>query len=113
MPVYEYHCHECGVFDQLRPLSEHKAPAHCPQCGQSSARVISLPRLSVISRHQRKAHETNERSQHEPKVHKASSCCASGHCSHHKKTSTDSPRTTNAQTLKAPVGNRRPWMISH
>ncbi|MGE5489519.1 MAG: FmdB family zinc ribbon protein [bacterium] len=33
MPLYEYHCAECGArFEQLRRMSEADNPLVCPKC---------------------------------------------------------------------------------
>ncbi|PSB51150.1 zinc ribbon domain-containing protein, partial [Chroococcidiopsis cubana CCALA 043] len=30
MPLYEFRCDDCGVFDEWRSLAECNNPAHCP-----------------------------------------------------------------------------------
>ncbi|MBC7971446.1 MAG: zinc ribbon domain-containing protein, partial [Verrucomicrobia bacterium] len=30
MPLYEFKCDDCGVFDQWRPIAECNDPASCP-----------------------------------------------------------------------------------
>ena len=68
MPVYEYLCQDCGVFEEIAPMSRFADPCDCPDCGLSAPRVmISVPRLSVVSSATRRAHETNERSADSPK----------------------------------------------
>ena len=115
MPLYEYECPDCGVYEQLRPISQSSQDGECPYCGLSAKRILSAPRLSILPAHTRQAHETNERSRHEPKVTKKSSCCAHGTCSNHRGGA--SPPKGAAPEAKPPLktqaGVRRPWMISH
>ncbi|MGE5554580.1 MAG: FmdB family zinc ribbon protein [Betaproteobacteria bacterium] len=40
MPTYEYHCPQCGRFDQFQRITE--APLqNCPRCGSPVKRVIT------------------------------------------------------------------------
>lgn len=105
MPTYEYYCEPCEqVFSELRPVREHAAPAHCPSCRIPAARVLaSAPGLNVMRASLRRAHETNERSAHEPRVSNGHVCSAG--CSHKRKA--DESPTTKQQA------NRRPWMLGH
>lgn len=43
MPLYEFRCDECGLFDEWRAMSECNAPASCPSCQQPGRRVFSAP----------------------------------------------------------------------
>jgi hypothetical protein len=52
----------------------------------------------------RTAHETNERSAHEPKVSNRHVCGA--HCHYHK-------QPAQPATLKQQAGQKRPWMLGH
>ncbi|WP_324294232.1 zinc ribbon domain-containing protein [Burkholderia cenocepacia] len=46
MPMYEYACPGCGVFDARRMVSERDIPACCPRCGQHAPRVrLTLPSI--------------------------------------------------------------------
>lgn len=41
MPIYEYRCEKCGVFEATQRITE--APlANCPTCGSEVHRLISL-----------------------------------------------------------------------
>ena len=115
MPVYDYLCPHCGSFEQLRPLAQSAQDADCPDCGSAAPRMVSAPRLSILSPHKRQAHETNERSRHEPRVSKKPSCCAQGTCSSHGGGSAPSKGAASdaGPALKQQAGVRRPWMISH
>jgi putative FmdB family regulatory protein len=70
MPIYEYECERHGRFDELRGFSESALPAECPACKAVCTRAVSLPRLPVMAGGTRQAMERNERSRHEPLVHK-------------------------------------------
>lgn len=45
MPVYEFHCHTCGSFEQWRPFEAAADPMTCPVCNAVARRVYSLPGL--------------------------------------------------------------------
>lgn len=112
MPVYEYECDTCGVFTALRKMSESAEPAPCDECGGACPRIMSAPRLAVMEKSQRVAHERNEKSAHDPKVAKRSSCGCTG--SHTCKTSTKvNPENGRAALQMQTKKTARPWMLSH
>ena len=42
MPIYEYHCADCGAdFESIRPVSRADDPMNCKSCGQPATRQIS------------------------------------------------------------------------
>jgi putative FmdB family regulatory protein len=41
MPLYEFRCDGCGVFDVWRSMSESSNPAHCPECDKQGQRIFS------------------------------------------------------------------------
>ncbi|MBC7973292.1 MAG: zinc ribbon domain-containing protein, partial [Verrucomicrobia bacterium] len=41
MPLYEFRCSDCGIFDLWRVMAECSNPAHCPDCNQPAQRVFS------------------------------------------------------------------------
>ena len=45
MPLYEFRCEDCGMFDVWRTMAESSAPAHCPECEKPGRRVFSPPML--------------------------------------------------------------------
>jgi putative FmdB family regulatory protein len=110
MPLYEYACGECGVFDALRPLSRFQEAADCPHCGEKAGRVIATaPALSALSHAMRTAHNVNERSANVPKrsggAHGLSCACCTGSTKSGKnRVSTDGGKS---------FAGARPWMISH
>ena len=112
MPIYEYECDACGVFSALRKISESSLPACCDMCGAESARIMSAPQLAVLGKTQREAHERNEKSAHEPRVAKRSSCGCAG--KHTCKTSTKvNPDTGKAALQMQTKKTARPWMLAH
>ena len=98
MPIYEYLCPGCGLFSGMVKMSEASAPARCPHCQDMAPRVLSIPRLSSLSRTQRIVAERNEKSAHEPRRASRSACgCDAAACGH-------KPRRTQP---------KRPWMLGH
>jgi putative FmdB family regulatory protein len=45
MPLYEFRCHDCGVFDIWRSIIEATSPAACPDCDKPGKRIFSAPAL--------------------------------------------------------------------
>ncbi|MGG6269631.1 FmdB family zinc ribbon protein [Leptolyngbya sp. AN03gr2] len=47
MPLYEFKCDDCGVFDVWRSMSESSNAASCPECNEPGKRIFTpLPMLS-------------------------------------------------------------------
>lgn len=116
MPVYDYKCQQHGIFSELATMSESGQPTLCPQCSLLSARVIMVaPEVLDMSPANRSAHQTNEKSQHEPEFsskerrsvdHEHNNGCG---CTGRKK---GSKLMYTAQGDKM-FPSMRPWMISH
>jgi len=109
MPLYEYLCTKCDdVFTKQNTILNYKQTSPCPDCGQAAKRnIFSAPSLNAMNPITRKAHQTNERSAHEPKVRNKHRHVCSSSCNHsHEK----SAKVTNE--LKQQNG-KRPWMIGH
>lgn len=47
MPLYEFRCQTCGVFDQWRTMAECHLPATCPTCEQNAKRIMSPPAVQL------------------------------------------------------------------
>lgn len=115
MPVYEYICTDCGKdYTLLRPMSERNKPSYCTFCNHEGVKVVlTAPHTAILSKQTRIAHETNERSRHEPqtldqyKAKRHGPGC--GCCSGKKTTQKKNPDGT----LAAKTAGSRPWMISH
>ena len=102
MPIYDYHCRDCGIeFTALRPMAQCSEPAACPQCAGDAPRFITAPRLALMSAQTRQAHQTNERSAHQPRVSRGHQCGAG--CSHQ----------AEKPALRQSGAGKRPWMIGH
>jgi putative FmdB family regulatory protein len=43
MPVYEYKCEAGHKFEAVLPVARYNEPQMCPQCGKSSAKLLSAP----------------------------------------------------------------------
>lgn len=97
MPIYEYVCKQHGPFEDLVPLSRCSMPSACPDCGETSKRVISAPAIYSLDRSVVIAKDRNERSQHEPRLR----------CKQRPKREVGAPRVTKA--YRGP----RPWVIEH
>lgn len=105
MPLYEYHCPAGHSQNRLRAIAVRDDAVECDNCGAPAVRTVTAPRLAVLSSTNRRAHERNERSAHEPKRYTRSAPteeapkkakhagCAHGH------------------THGAHQG--RPWMLGH
>jgi len=108
MPIYEYECPDCGIFDELRPLRQAKDPALCPGCGTISARrVVSAPMLARLPHTLRQAMDRNEHSAHAPRAARRCGCTGAHTCG--------PPSATNAAPAlkQARKRNARPWMLGH
>lgn len=108
MPIYEYKCVSCGLFQSMQSMSDWSKPQQCPNCKQVSNRVISAPNLSKGNNAHIRAHAINERSQHEPKH----ACKGHSHDHKHDKSNHASVAEKNGSTVKS-FPNQRPWMIGH
>jgi putative FmdB family regulatory protein len=126
MPLYEYHCAECGSFSVLRKMSESSLAANCESCGGESGRIISAPHFALLGKAQRIAYERNEKSAHEPLTSRRSSCgCVGNHTckSTAKGLGTNQSSTSKEDkhdTLHRGGGfqmqtkrTARPWMLGH
>jgi putative FmdB family regulatory protein len=58
MPLYEFNCSDCGIFDEWRSLAESNAPASCPTCKETARRIFSPP--GVLSNSLRLKQENSE-----------------------------------------------------
>ncbi|VFR36853.1 regulatory protein, putative [plant metagenome] len=109
MPLYEYGCPACGVFEAFLPMARCREDVACPQCATASPRVASAPALGVLSGALRAAHAANERSAHAPRSTRSGHgmgcvCC---------RTSPKSGKTRQTADGGKAFLNARPWMISH
>jgi putative FmdB family regulatory protein len=105
MPVYEYRCDTCGVFNAHRPMVEYLEPHVCPECGTPSARVLlTAPGLASMDGGRRAAFGVNERSANAPRQ-------ATGH-THGPHCGCGGGKAGTPGAAKS-FPAARPWMISH
>jgi putative FmdB family regulatory protein len=45
MPTYDYECENCGPFSDSQPMAAFALPQPCPDCGEQSARMLTLPAI--------------------------------------------------------------------
>jgi len=115
MPLYDYKCKDHGLFHALATMADSDKPAPCPSCGKVSSRIIMLPpQILDMAPGKRKAHETNERSQHEPVI----SSTESRHEAHNRGCGCEIANPKKSALLYTADGKKmfpsmRPWMISH
>jgi putative FmdB family regulatory protein len=109
--MYEYACPDHGVTSAFRAIAARDQPMACPACGGSAARVVSAPRLQVMSAVNRSAWERNEKSAHEPRRAARSSC---GHVHRHGEScgARKAPQSTTPPLKQGSPGGR-PWMLGH
>ncbi|MBM4259628.1 MAG: zinc ribbon domain-containing protein [Deltaproteobacteria bacterium] len=50
MPIYEFSCRSCGLFEVQRSVREATTSVPCPSCHASASRVLSAPVLMPTSR---------------------------------------------------------------
>jgi len=100
MPLYDYHCPECGTFRAWRAMSEARQPVPCPDCERPGGRAVAAPSLALMASNRRIAHQRNERSAHEPRLETRPAVSDHGH--HHH-------QGPGHHHHKA----GRPWMIGH
>lgn len=119
MPLYDYRCEQCGTFSALRKMSEASDAVAC-ECGEMAARIITAPYLALMDRATRIAKQRNEKSAHEPRHARRSSCGCSG--SHTCNSNSGDQKSATASTQKPDTGNgllmqtkktARPWMLGH
>jgi len=105
MPLYDYHCPECGNFRAWGRMSEARAPAPCPTCDRLAGRAVVAPQLALMPNNNRIAHQRNERSANEPKLVSRSETDSGGHPHPHH-------GHHHGHGHKHGAGGR-PWMIGH
>lgn len=110
MPLYEYHCENCGTFAAFGRISTSAAPAVCPGCGAQARRLISAPALALMRPAAREAARRNERAAHAPTVVRRTCGCTGPH--HCGKSEPREARPVSA-ALASGKANARPWMLGH
>ncbi|WP_267939806.1 zinc ribbon domain-containing protein [Paraburkholderia flagellata] len=49
MPLYDYRCEACGVFEAMRKLAERDCPVPCSTCGVPADRIQASVSLLLTS----------------------------------------------------------------
>ncbi|MDN3711232.1 hypothetical protein QWZ10_04210 [Paracoccus cavernae] len=68
MPIYDFACHDHGVFSDWASYEASRAGAPCPCCAQTSAVLPSIPQISRLSSGLRRAEARADATSSEPKV---------------------------------------------
>ncbi|WP_199279210.1 FmdB family zinc ribbon protein [Arthrobacter sp. CAN_A2] len=68
MPIYEYRCPRCDVYEIIRLMGAAPAEDACPTCGQPARRKISAPHVSRTGTAAFQLIDSTERSASEPTV---------------------------------------------
>lgn len=68
MPLYEFRCPHCGVFEAMHHMSEVPGSRTCRNCSETAVRVFSPIGLSALASDRAKAIGDAERSAHEPEI---------------------------------------------
>jgi putative FmdB family regulatory protein len=89
MPLYEFRCNDCGIFDEWRTMTESSNPAHCPNCQELAKRIFSAVGIQLNG-----ALRLRKTANPEPQLV--------------KKQELDPDRRTRAKSHGG-----RPWMINH
>ena len=68
MPLYEYRCPACGVFELLLRMGAAGREASCPECGTAARRLLGAPGLSRAGSPEARLIERTEATAGEPDV---------------------------------------------
>lgn len=49
MPLYEFRCQKCGLFEEWRTMAEVSNPIVCPSCQSAARRIFSPPAVMLSS----------------------------------------------------------------
>lgn len=90
MPLYEYKCDSCGMFEQWRTLAEVGTLMLCPTCQSVAKRVFSPPSVNLNAGSLIRGEQAKE-----PRLVKP--------------VRDREPATARYQQQR----NGRPWMVSH
>ncbi|NJM92437.1 MAG: zinc ribbon domain-containing protein [Rhodospirillaceae bacterium] len=109
MPLYDYHCDDCGDFRAWQSMSKSSSDVACPSCTQSASRRVTAPSLALMPANNRIAHTRNEKSADHPVVATRATMDEGrakndhAHCSHGHQHGKGSLSHSHG----------RPWMIGH
>ncbi|MFP4133361.1 MAG: FmdB family zinc ribbon protein [Halothece sp.] len=49
MPLYEFECDQCGVFEAWRAIALRDSAPSCPTCEGETQRIFSVPHFNLSS----------------------------------------------------------------
>ncbi len=116
MPLYDYHCLNCGSFSLSRSIADRDLPALCPGCHLESARVVGAPNLRLMAPGRREAFARNEKSRHEPGIrttHRCGQGCGCGPAKSRSRKFAPAVDMGKAGSFEQPPKAKRPWMLGH
>jgi putative FmdB family regulatory protein len=103
MPIYEYHCKECGVFEVTQRITESPLTT-CPTCGRDIRRLISLTSFVLkgsgwyatdYARSNGKSESSDDSSGKEPAANGSTDKSAASPSEPSKTSSTESPKPSS------------------
>jgi putative FmdB family regulatory protein len=94
MPLYEFQCKSCGLFEQWRGFNESSDPMLCPNCQTMAKRIYSSPNLHLRSVSTAGSRSKRIEEKTEPRL------------------ITREPKETTPKSKQA-HRHERPWMLSH
>jgi putative FmdB family regulatory protein len=69
LALYDYRCHDDGVFEIARPIGTAPASIACPVCSGEASRVFSTPMLTTTAPKELVAAiDHAEKTRHEPDI---------------------------------------------
>ncbi|MGN5239039.1 MULTISPECIES: FmdB family zinc ribbon protein [unclassified Rhodococcus (in: high G+C Gram-positive bacteria)] len=68
MPLYDFRCVECGLFDASIPMGDVGPSTACPSCGKQASRAITAPRLGRGASAAMRLHDATARTASDPHV---------------------------------------------
>lgn len=68
MPLYDFKCPACGVFEQHHPMNAVPRLAPCPTCSEPSRKLMTGVGLSRLNTSQGRLLESTQATAHEPQV---------------------------------------------
>jgi putative FmdB family regulatory protein len=47
MPIYEFECKKCGIFDEVYGINSNIQSSPCPKCGELANKIMSSANFKV------------------------------------------------------------------
>lgn len=68
MPIYEYKCPQCGVFERQYPMSQTPKTVPCASCNMNAHKILSAVGLSRLNSAHAQIIDSTQASAHQPQV---------------------------------------------